>query len=180
MTERRQSAPACLRVPAPNARRPEERRPRPGGRVRRPRRGSRGSGRDAGTRGRRPEACSAPPRTALPPWSTSFRDSVRHFPGLATHSVTPGFPAPLSPRGSVGSSLGFWPLDLRLRGSAPLRSVAASSRAPAPEVSGRSFIPSKYFTIRAEDTAADPGVLPLASASDGEGAQNEMNRSVEF
>lgn len=76
--------------------------------------------------------------------------------------------------------MGFWPLDLRLRGSAPLRSVAASSRAPAPEVSGRSFIPSKYFTIRAEDTAADPGVLPLASASDGEGAQNEMNRSVEF
>lgn len=35
VTERRQSAPACLRVPAPNARRPEERRPRPGGRVRR-------------------------------------------------------------------------------------------------------------------------------------------------
>lgn len=35
VTERHQSAPACLRVPAPNARRPEERRPRPGGRVRR-------------------------------------------------------------------------------------------------------------------------------------------------
>ncbi|XP_035304969.1 RAD9, HUS1, RAD1-interacting nuclear orphan protein 1 isoform X3 [Cricetulus griseus] len=33
VTERRQSAPACLRVPAPNARRPEERRPRPGGRC---------------------------------------------------------------------------------------------------------------------------------------------------
>lgn len=69
VTERRQSAPACLRVPAPNARRPEERRrPRPGGRVRRPR-GSRGGGRDAGTRG--PTAASsllrpAPPRPGPP------------------------------------------------------------------------------------------------------------------
>lgn len=80
VTERRQSAPACLRVPAPNARRPEERRPRPGGRVRRPpglegRREGRGDARAAASRRLRPGS----PRE--PPWSTSFRGSARHSAG---------------------------------------------------------------------------------------------------
>lgn len=80
VTERRQSAPACLRVPAPNARRPEERRPRPGGRVRRPpglegRREGRGDARAAASGRLRPDS----PRE--PPWSTSFRGSARHSAG---------------------------------------------------------------------------------------------------
>lgn len=117
VTERRQSAPACLRVPAPNARRPEERRPRPGGRVRRPpglegRREGRG---DAGTRGR-----AGGGQRAAPPRLSQGASVVDFLPGqrtslsrLATHSASPGLRS--SPRCSVSPDCG----DVPCGGPAP-------------------------------------------------------------
>lgn len=147
VTERRQSAPACLRVPAPNARRAEERRLRPAGRAGKAAPGLEGAA--GGTRGRAGGVQQpAPPRIALPPWSTSFRDSGRHSPRLATHSAAAGSPSRLSPRGCVGSGLGFCP---QACGYVPSpRPAPVGGRllpGPSPEVSRRSFIPFPRRTL---------------------------------
>lgn len=94
------------------------------------------------------------------------------LPRLAIHSATPASPARLSPRGCVGSGS-----DPRLAVTC-LRPAPVCGRllpGPSPEVSRRSFVPSIYFNRETE-----PGAPPLGSPSDGEGAQNEINRSVEF
>lgn len=158
VTERRQSAPACLRVPAPNARRPEERRPRPGGRVRRsPGLEGRREGRAGG--GQR----AAPPRLSREsPWSTSFRGSARHSAG-----GRPARPALVS-----GPALGAARPRLRDRALRVLRPVQPRGR--------QEFI---YFPDRlygAGDTVADRGVPSRGPPSGGEGARKEINRPVEF
>lgn len=140
VTERRQSAPACLRVPAPNARRPEERRPRPGGRVRRPR-SSRGGGRDAGTRGRADRGQQpAPPRPGPP----CLRGRLPSGAAYATPPVS----YPLGylwihrraqPSLLRGVQLGFLSPDLRLSALRPAPVCGRLHLGPSPEVSGRSF-----------------------------------------
>lgn len=146
VTERRQSAPACLRVPAPNARRPEERRPRPGGRVRRPR-SSRGGGRDAGTRGRADGGQQpAPPRPGPPslrgrlPSGAAYATPPVSYP-LGYLWVRPALPSRLRE-----VQLGFLSPDLRLRAPRPAPVCGRLHPGPNPEVSRRSFFPSTYFT----------------------------------
>lgn len=142
VTERRQSAPACLRVPAPNARRPEERRPRPGGRVRRPpglegRREGRG---DAGTRGRRPAGGSAP---TLP-------GSLRgRLPSGAAHVTQP-----------VGDPLGqpWSPVQPSVQRVPRLRGRALRGPRPVQPRGGQVFIYLPDRLYGAGDTVTDRGV----------------------
>lgn len=103
VTERRQSAPACLRVPAPNARRPEERRPRPGGRVRR----------SPGLEGRR-EGRAGGGQRAAPPRLSQGVPVVDFLPGQrtslcrwATRSASPGLRS--SPRCCAAPAAGSCP-----------------------------------------------------------------------
>lgn len=103
VTERRQSAPACLRVPAPNAQRPEERRPRPGGRVRR----------SPGLEGRR-EGRAGGGQWAAPPRLFQGASVVDFLPGQrtslcrwATRSASPSLRS--SPRCCASPAAGSCP-----------------------------------------------------------------------
>lgn len=165
VTERRQSAPACLRVPAPNARRAEERRLRPAGRAGKAAPGLEGAA--GGTRGRA-GGVQQPARSA-----SDRPASVVHFlPGQRTPLPPVSYPLgcrwlprPAQPSRLRGLRPGFLPTGLRLLAFAPPR-PGRWPPPPRPQPGGVPTIlyslPSTYFRKEGKTQWPTRASLPWA------------------